>query len=152
MSKKDLFVCWANAQRSQVAEAFSKNIWKDAISCASVEDKKEKYFHKPEKIITRLVKENFDIDISNQKILYPNDILSEIENIDKIYFLYNPKDARKPDKELLIEWKTFWDYLDFIWKKYEIHEIKEPDEDINTEESMLEIVYDIDILVKRLYK
>ena len=84
--------------------------------------------------------------------MYPNDILSEIENIDKIYFLYNPKDARKPDKELLIEWKTFWDYLDFIWKEYEIHEIKEPDEDINTEESMLEIVYDIDFLVKKLYK
>jgi len=148
----DLFVCWANAQRSQVAEAFARKIWKEVISCASVEDKKEKYFHKPEKIITRLVKENFNIDISNQKILYPKDILWEIDNINKIYFLYNPKVTKKPDEKLLVNLKTFWDYLDSIWKKYEIHEIKEPDEDINTSDSMLEIVYDIDKLVKELYK
>ena len=148
----DLFICWANAQRSQVAEAFANKIWKEAISCASVVDKKEKYFNHPEKIITRLVKENFNLDISNQEILYPNDILGEINNIDKIYFLYNPKEARFPDEKLLVNWKPFWDYLNYIWKKYEIHEIKEPDEDINTEESMLEIVYDIDKLVKKLYK
>ena len=147
----DLFVCWANAQRSQVAEAFSKKLWKKVISCASIEDKKEKYFHKPEKIITRLVKDNFDINISNQKILYPNDILEEIKNIDNIYFLYNPKEARIPDNKLLINWMTFRNYLESIWKKYEIYEIKEPDEDINTFDSMLEIVYDIDRLVKRIY-
>ena len=148
----DLFVCWANCQRSQVAEAFAKNIWKKAISCASVEDKKEKYLHKPEKIITGLVKDNFNIDISNQKILYPKDILQKINNIDNIYFLYDPKEAIVPDEKLLVDWKSFWEYLDSVWKKYEIYEIEEPDEDINTKDSMLNIIYDIDELVKKLYK
>ena len=148
----DLFVCWANAQRSQVAEAFSKKLWKNTISCASVESKKEKYSSKPEKNITELMNTNFDIDISNQQISYPSDIIKYIDQINNIYFLFDPKEANIPDEELLIEWKAFWDYLNSIWKKYEIHKIKDPDEYINTKDSMLEIIYNIDELVKKLYK
>ncbi len=149
--KKDLFVCWANVQRSQIAEAFVKKLWKNVISCASVENKREKYKNKPEKIVTNLMQENFWIDISYQKVSYPIDIIDELNNLENIYFLFDPKKAKKVDDELLINWKTFWNYLDFIWKKYSIYEIKDLDEDINTSDSMLEIIYDIDKLIKKLY-
>ena len=148
----NLFVCWANVQRSQIAEAFAKKIWKKSISCASIEDKREKYLNKPENTVTGFMNDKFWIDISNQEVLYPNEILDKLNQIDNIYFLYDPKEARKPDEKLLVNWKSLWDYLDYIWKKYEIHKIKDPDEDINTKDSMLNIIYDIDELVKKLYK
>jgi len=147
----DLFVCWANVQRSQMAQAFAKKMWIDAISCASIEDKREKYLNKPEKTVTKLMKENFDLDISNQEVSYPNEILDKLDQIENIYFLYDPKEARIPDEKLLVDWKSFWKYLDFVWKKYEIHKIKDPDEDVNTADSMLEIVYDIEKLINKLY-
>lgn len=147
----DLFICWANVQRSQIAEAFARELGKEVISCASVEDKREKYLNKPEKTVTELMQENFWIDISHQKVFYPNDILDRLDEIENIYFLYDPKEARIPDEKLLVNSKPFWDYLNSIWKKYEIYKIKDPDEDINTKDSMLEIVYDIDKLIKELY-
>jgi len=148
----DLFICWANAQRSQVAEAFAKKIGKNIISCASVEDKKEKYKNKPEKIVTDLMKQNFWINISEQKICYPSDIIDKLDEVENIYFLYEPKDVKKVDEKLLINWKPFWEYLNFIWKKYKIYKIKDPDEDINTKNSMLEIIYDIEKLINKIYK
>ena len=51
-----IFVCKANVWRSQVAEWIAKYFWLDAISCAWVEARKEKYFSKPDKEITDILK------------------------------------------------------------------------------------------------
>ncbi len=123
----NLFICWANVWRSQVAEWFAKNLWKDVISCASVEARKEKYSYKPEKIVTQIMKNKYNIDISNQDVYYPDDIIKYIDNVENIYFLFNPKDVKKVDSEVLINWKTLWEYFDSIWKKYFIYNIEDPD-------------------------
>jgi hypothetical protein len=51
------------------------------ISCASVEARKKKYNYKPEKEITHILKNIYNIDISNQKIFYPEDILKYLDKI-----------------------------------------------------------------------
>ncbi len=123
----DLFICWANVWRSQVAEWFAKSLWKDVISCASVEARKEKYNYKPEKIVTQIMKNKYNIDISNQDVYYPDDIIKYIDNVENIYFLFNPKDVKKVDSEVSINWKTLWEYFDSIWKKYFIYNIEDPE-------------------------
>ncbi len=146
----DLYICWANVGRSQVAEWFAKNLWKDVISCASVEARKEKYFNKPEKEITEILYEKFWIDISEQRVYYPEDILEYLDNIENIYFLFDPKKVEKVDLDVLINWKTFWEYLDSIWRKYFIYEVEDPDKkDKNT---IIWIVNKINIIIKEIYK
>ena len=145
----DLFVCWANVWRSQVAEWFAKKIWKDVISCASVEARKDMYFNKPEKVITSIVLDKYNIDISNQEVFYPNDILKYLDKVNNIYFLFDPKKSREPDVETLINWEPLWDYLNSIWKKYNIYEIEDPDE--KDEGTIEKIVVDIDKYVNKLY-
>ena len=146
----DLFVCRANVWRSQVAEWFAKELWKDVISCASVEARKDMYWSKPEKGITKIVLNKYHINISNQEVFYPNDILKFFDKIENIYFLFDPKKSKISDEETLIEWKTLWDYLDSIWKEYSIYEIDDPDE--KDEGTIEKIVVDIDVLVKDIYK
>ena len=146
----DLFICWANVWRSQVAEAFAKKLWKNIISCASVEARKEKYNNKPEKIVTKIMLEDYNIDIKNQVIFYPKDIEKFLNKIQNIYFLFDPKKAKNSDKETLINWKTIWDFFNSIWKKYYIYEIEDPDgKDIK---NIKKIINDIDILVNKIYK
>ena len=147
----DLFICWANVGRSQTAEWFAKRKWKKVISCASVEARKEKYNFHPEKDVTEIMLENYNIKISNQDIFYPSDILKYFDKIENIYFLFNPKDVKKEvDKELLINNIPIWDYLKKIWKKYKIHSIKDPDWE--SRESIEKIVEEIRILVNGIYK
>ena len=146
----DLFVCWANVWRSQVAEWFVKNIWIKVISCASVEARKEKYDFIPGKVITKIMVEKYNIDISTQHILYPNDIINHIDQINNIYFLFDPKKAKKSDDEVLIENKTLWNYFDNIWKKYNIIEIEDPD--WKDESKKYEIVSNIEKVIYKIYK
>ena len=129
----DLYICWANVWRSQVAEWFAKNLWKNVISCAWVEARKEKYNFKPEKTVTDIMLNDYNIDISEQEVFYPNDILKYLDKIENIYFLFDPKKAKKSDNEVLVNSITIWDYFDNAWIKYEIHEIEDPDEkDLDT--------------------
>jgi hypothetical protein len=46
-----------------------------------VEARKEKYNFKPEKEITDILKSLYNIDISNQVISYPKDILDYLDNV-----------------------------------------------------------------------
>jgi len=145
----DLFVCWANVWRSQVAEWFAKKLWKNVLSCAWVEARKEKYFNKPEKVVTSILLEDYNIDISNQEVFYPKDIKNNINDINNIYFLFDPKKSQEPDKDNLINWLTFWDYLDSIWRNYIIYEIEDPDaKDINTIKSIVDDLYN---LINKIY-
>ena len=146
----DLFVCRANVWRSQVAEWFAKKLWKDVISCASVEARKCMYFNKPEKVITNIVLNKYNIDISNQEVFYPNDIIKYLDKLKNIYFLFDPKKAKESDVETLIDWVTLWDYLDSLWKEYNIFEIEDPDE--KDEKTIERIVNQIDLLIKDIYK
>ncbi len=141
----DLFVCWANVWRSQVAEWFAKNLWKDVISCASVEARKEKYNYKPEKTVTEIMDNEYNIDISNQVVYYPSDIKRYLNELDNIYFLFNLENVKKIDTDVLIYWKTLWKYLDQIGKKYFIFDIEDPD---NKDLSKIkEIVKEINYLI-----
>lgn len=146
----DLFVCWANVGRSQVAEWFARKFWKKIISCASVEARKEMYSFKPEKVITEILFKKYNIDISKQEVFYPSDIINNIEKVDNIYFLFDPKKAKKSDEETLINWKTLWEYLDSVWKNYNIYEIEDPDE--KDEKVVEDIVYQLYDLVNKIYK
>lgn len=121
------------------------------MSCASVEAKKEKYLWKPEKIVTWLLKEIFWINMENQKIYYPHEILEKFDEVENIYFLFDPKKSKEPSAELLVNWLPLWKYFDSIWRKYKIYEIKDPDENKNTKKSMLEIIYDIEKMIKKIY-
>ena len=145
----DLFICRANVWRSQCAEWFAKKFKKDVISCASVEARKEKYFYKPEKVITDIILNKYNIDISKQEIYYPLDILKDIDNLENIYFLFDPKKAKKSDKEVLIKWKTLWEYFDSIWKEYSIYEIEDPDAKDNS--TIVKIVDDINLVINKIY-
>ena len=146
----DLFVCWANVWRSQVAEWFAKNIGKDVLSCASVEARKEKYNYKPEKVVTNIMRDKYNINIENQVVYYPNDIKKYLSKIENIYFLFDPNKVDSIDKDVLIDWRNFWEYLDYIWKKYFIYEIEDPDKkDLWVIES---IVDELNVLVnKKIY-
>jgi len=137
-----LFVCWANVWRSQVAEWIARYFWINAISCASVEARKEKYNWKPEKEITKLLCKKYDIDISNQEILYSNDIKKDLLEIDEIIFLFDPKEVDKIDEEVLIDNMPLWTFLDMIGKKYKIFKVKDPD---------WEFVESIDKIIDKIY-
>jgi len=140
----DLFVCWANVWRSQLAEGFAKKLWKNVISCASVEARKEKYKNKPDEVVTEIIRKEYNIDISNQVVFYPNDILKYLNKINNIYFLFNPKDVNKVDNEVLINWKTLWEYLDSIWKKYFIYDIEDPDnKDLSKIRNIVKKIYQL---------
>lgn len=146
----DLFVCRANVWRSQVAEWFAKKLWKNVISCASVEARKDKYFNKPEKVITSIVKEKYNIDISNQEVFYPNDIFNNIDDIKNIYILFDPEKSKKSDKDTLINWEPLRKYLNSIWKEYKVYEIEDPDaKDEKTIEVIVNKLYN---LVNNIYK
>ena len=146
----DLFICWANVWRSQTAEWFAKNLWKDVISCASVEARKEKYNYHPEKDVTDIMLKSYNIDISNQDIFYPRNLIHLLDKIENIYFLFNPKDVKKEiDKEVLVDNIAIWKYFDKIWKNYEIYPIKDPDWE--NRKSIEKIVNEIKVVVNQIY-
>jgi len=122
-----LFICKANVGRSQIAEWFMKNLWINAISCASFEARKNDYKNSPDFEISEILKKEFWINIFSQNISYPDDIIDKINSVKKIVFFFDPKKKLKnPDKSVLINWITFWDFLDKNKINYEIHEVKDP--------------------------
>jgi len=132
-----VFVCSANVWRSQVAEWFAKKFWLDAISCAGVEAKKEKYGYKPDKVITDILLKNYDIDISNQEIFYPEDIKDKLLNAEKIMFLFDPDKVKKVDNKVLVDGMTLWEFLKKNWKKYKKNSIPDPYEKWNFEKKVV---------------
>jgi len=139
-----LFVCAANVWRSQVAEWVAKYFWINAISCASVEARKDKYNWKPDEEITQLLLKKYWIDISDQKILYPSDIKSEILAIERVVFMFDPKNIDQIDEEVLIDNMPLWTFLDMIGKKYEIKEVVDPyNLSKSTKEKIIENIYKI---------
>jgi len=137
-----LFVCKANVWRSQIAEWIAKNLGLKAISCAAVEARKEKYNYKPDKQITQILKNKYNIDISNQKIKYPNDIKKLLNEINEAVFLFEPKDIKQIDKEVLIEGYSLWSYLEKKWKKITIYPIDDPaDKNRNFKEKVIDQIY-----------
>lgn len=122
-----LFICKANVGRSQIAEWFMKNFWINAISCASFEARKNDYKNSPDIEISEILKNEFWINIFKQQIFYPEDVLSKISSVKKIVFFFNPKkELINPDKDILINWITFWDFLDKNKINYEIVEVRDP--------------------------
>jgi hypothetical protein len=95
------------------------------------------------------LKSLYNIDISNQVISYPKDILDYLDNVWNIYLLFDPKEVdKKVNKELLIDNLLFWEYLDKIWKKYFIYKIEDPDtKDKDTIKAIVEDIYNLIIKI-----
>ncbi len=137
-----IFVCKANVWRSQIAEWIAKYFWIKSTSCAWVEARKEKYFNKPDKQIIEILKKEYNIDISNQNIKYPEDIKELFIPENKIIFFFNPKNISQVDKEVLIENKPLWKYLREKWIKYEIYKIEDPaDKSKKFKEEVIKKIY-----------
>ncbi|MDD3145449.1 MAG: hypothetical protein PHV23_05050 [Candidatus Gracilibacteria bacterium] len=149
--KKILFICKANVGRSQIAEAVYNNYTKSnkAISIAGCEDRKEKYNGKPSiKITDFIIKKG--IDMLNQNINFITDFhIKDIENIEKVIFLYNPIKENIIDRNCMINGISPYKYfLKNFPDKITILDIKDP---YNLGLNEIEDIYlDIDNLVKKI--
>lgn len=149
--KKILFICKANVWRSQIAEAVYNNYTKSnkAISIAWCEDRKEKYNWKPSIKITDFIIKKW-IDMLNQNINFITDFhIKDIENIEKVIFLYNPIKENIIDRNCMINWISPYKYfLKNFPDKITILDIKDP---YNLWLNEIEDIYlDIDNLVKKI--
>ncbi len=109
---KTLFVCSANVWRSQMAEwyfnhfSFSDN-W---CSAALIEDRREKYNHKPAPSVIDVMKED-RVDISSQQIkLLSKDVC---DKSDRIILLNSNMDQ---ESEFMLDWK---DPAEFLLENYD---------------------------------
>lgn len=92
--KKILFICQWNIWRSQIAEWFAKKIWdmNIEISSAGIDNVWFKYNHKPYPPIIEILKNEYNIDISQQTVKHVTEEM--IDAVDSVIILCKEKECQ----------------------------------------------------------
>lgn len=130
--KTVLFVCEANARRSQIAEWLYNHQYKGrsfAKSIAGSKARKKEHNGKTAQDIAFYIKNSRWIDITQQNISYITDLSEEeLPCIDKVIFLYNPVKEDYCEEICKINGQTPYHYFKENWRDIQIIPVLIPDE------------------------